>query len=287
MIKITADSTCDLPAELLERLNVTAAPLYTLVDNESYRDGVDIAPEDIFRFTEAGRRVRTAAANQYDYERLFERFAGDHEAVIHIAIGQQYSACYGNACLAAEGFSNVYVVDSRNLSSGSGHIVMDAAEMAQSGLPAEEIASALGEIIPRVDASFIIENLDFLRRGGRCSGLEAAGARLLMIKPCIEVVYGEMRVGKKYRGSFEHCLEHYAHDRLAGCGDIDYSRAFITHPGCEPETVGLVHKIVASLAPFEEIIETRAGCTVSCHCGPATLGVLFKRTRPKTVLAVR
>lgn len=287
MIKITADSTCDLPAELIERLNVTPAPLYTLVDNQSYRDGVDIAPEDIFRFTEAGHRVRTAAANQYDYERLFERFASDHDAVIHIAIGQQFSACYGNAYLAAREFSNVYVVDSRNLSGGSGHIVMDAAEMAQKGLPAEEILTALGEIIPRVDASFVIENLDSLRRGGRCSGLEAAGARLMQIKPCIEVVCGEMKVGKKYRGSFEHCLEHYAYDRLAGCGDIDYSRIFLTHSACAPETVGLVRGIIASLAPFEEIIETRAGCTISCHCGPETLGVLFKRTRPKTAMTIR
>jgi DegV family protein with EDD domain len=287
MIKITADSTCDLPAELLERLNVTPAPLYALVDGESYRDGVDIAPDDIFRFAEAGRRVRTAAANPCDYERLFERFAGDHEAVIHIAIGQQFSACYGNARLAAQGFSNVYVVDSRNLSSGSGHVVMDAAEMARDGLPAEEIVAALGEIIPRVDASFVIENLDCLRRGGRCTGLEAAGARLLQIKPCIEVVGGEMKVGKKYRGSFEHCLEHYARDRLADCGDIDYSRVFLTHPACAAETVGLVRGIVERLAPFEEVIETRAGCTVSCHCGPATLGVLFKRTHPKTALAVR
>ena len=286
MIKITADSTCDLPAELLSRLNVTPAPLYTLVDDQSYRDGVDIAPEDIFRFTQAGRKVSTAAVNQYDYESLFEAFADDHEAVIHISLGQQFSACYDNARLAARRFSNVYVVDSRNLSSGSGHVVMDAAEMVENGLGVEEILTALNDIISRVDASFVIENLDSLQRGGRCTGLEAAGARLLQIKPCIEVVSGEMKLGKKYRGSFGHCLEHYIHDRLAGCGDIDYSRVFITHPACAPETVGLVRDIVESLAPFEEIIETRAGCTVSCHCGAATLGVLFKRMNPKTALAV-
>lgn len=287
MIKITADSTCDLPADILARLNITLAPLYTLVDDESYRDGVDIAPDDIFRFTKAGRRVRTAAVNQYDYERLFRKFAGEHDAVIHIAISQHFSACYDNACLAAREFPNVYVIDSRNLSSGSGHVVMDAAEMASRGLRAEEIVRALDEIIPRVDASFVIEDLEYLRRGGRCSGLEAVGARLLQIKPCIEVVKGEMKVGKKYRGSFEHCLERYVRDRLALVGDIDCSRAFITHPACAPETVRQVRGLVASLAPFEEIIETRAGCTVSCHCGPATLGVLFKRIRPKTALTVR
>jgi DegV family protein with EDD domain len=282
MIKITADSTCDLSPEILQKLNVTLVPLYALVDDESFRDGVDISPADIFRLYEQGRKVRTAAANQYDYERLFEKFAGNFDAVIHFTIGQQFSACYNNAFIAAQGFQNVYVVDSRNLSSGSGHAVMDAAGMAQRGMRAKEIILKLQEIIPRVDASFVIENLDYLRRGGRCSGLEAVGARLLQIKPCIEVVNGEMRVGKKYRGSFDRCLEHYVRDHLARRETIDFSRVIITHAACAPETVRMVRDLVGSLAPFEEISETRAGCTVSNHCGPATLGVLFKRTRPKT-----
>ena len=287
MTKITADSTCDLSPEILEKWNVTLAPLYTLVDSESYQDGVDITPADIFRCVEAGRKVRTAAANQYDYERLFERFSKDFEAVIHISISQQFSTCFDNARLAALGFPNVYVVDSRNLSSGSGHAVLDAAEMASSGMKADQIVRSLREIIPRVDASFVIESLEYLRRGGRCSGLEAAGARLLQIKPCIEVVNGEMKVGKKYRGSFEHCLEHYVRDQLKGGRDIDFSRMIVTHSGCAPETVRRVHDLVQSLAPFSEILVTRAGCTISGHCGPNTLGILFKRTRPKTAIEVR
>ena len=287
MIKVTADSTCDLSPEILEKCDITLAPLYTLVDTESYQDGVDISPADIFRHAEAGHKVRTAAANQYDYEHLFERFSKDFEAVIHISISQQFSACYSNARLAAQGFPNVSVVDSRNLSSGSGHLVLDAWEMARSGMKADQIVRSLQEIIPRVDASFVIENLDYLQRGGRCSGLEAAGARLLMIKPCIEVVNGEMKVGKKYRGSFEHCLEHYVCDRLEGQRDIDFSRVFITHPACAPEAAQRVHDLVQNLAPFSEILETRAGCTVSGHCGPNTLGILFKRTRPKTAIEVR
>lgn len=284
MIKITADSTCDLSPEILKKHEITLAPLYALVDDESYRDGVDIAPGDIIRFAEAGRRVRTAAVNQYDYERLFDRYARDYDAVIHIAISAGFSACYANARLAAEGFKNVYIVDSRNLSSGSGLVVMDAAEMAARGMTAEKIVTCLQESIPRVDASFVIESLDYLQRGGRCTGLEAVGAKLLQIKPCIEVVNGEMKVGKKYRGSFVHCLEHYARDRLAGRRDIDYRRVFVTHPACDPETVQAVQALVRELAPFEEIAETRAGCTVSGHCGPATLGILFKRTSPKTAV---
>jgi DegV family protein with EDD domain len=287
MIKVTADSTCDLSPEILKRWDISLAPLYVLVDNQSYRDGVDIAPADIFRHAEAGRRVRTAAVNQYDYERLFKRFSRDHEAVIHVSISQEFSACFNNARLAAQSFPNVHVVDSRNLSSGSGHVAADAAEMAGRGMQTEEIIKRLQQIVPRVDASFVIESLEHLWRSGRCSGLESTGARLLQIKPCIEVVNGEMKVGKKYRGSFEHCLEHYVRDRLEGCPDIDFSRVFITHSACQPELVGRVRELVRSLAPFEEIVETNAGCTVSNHCGPDTLGILFKRTRPKTGVEVR
>lgn len=287
MVKITADSTCDLSPELLAKWDITLAPLYALVNGESYRDGVDIAPEDVFRHVESGRRVLTAAVNQYDYEQLFAQYARDCDAVIHIAIGAQFSACYENACLAATLFKNVHVVDSRNLSSGSGHVVLDAAGMAGAGLGAEEIVKALTEIIPRVDASFVVERLDYLRRGGRCSGLEAVGARILSIKPCIEVIQGEMRVGKRYRGSFDRCLEHYAFDRLAEQEGIDFSRVFVTHSPCAPETVRAALRQVGRLAPFREIIETRAGCTVSSHCGPGTLGILFKRTRPKTAVEAR
>ncbi len=286
MTKITADSTCDLSPEILKRLDVTLAPLYAQVDGESYRDGLDIAPADIIRHVEAGRKVRTAAVNQYDYEQLFGRFADDFQALIHIALGQRFSACYDNARQAAQGFQNVYVVDTRSLSSGSGHAVMDAAEMAHSGMRAGDIVRRLQESIPRVDASFVIESLDYLQRGGRCSGLEAIGARLLQIKPCIEVVNGEMKVGEKYRGSTGRCLEHYVRDRLEK-RDIDYSRVFITHSLCPPETVRAVHELVQSLAPFEQTLETQAGCTVSGHCGPGTLGILFKRTRPKTAVETR
>ena len=287
MIKITADSTCDLSPEILRKFGIALVPLYTMVDAESYLDGVDIAPSDVFRHWEAGRRVRTAAPNPNDYERLFDQYASSHDAVIHISISAQLSACFQNALFAAKRFPNVYVVDSRNLSTGSGHLALDAAEMAADGMRAEEIVRRLQEGIPLVDASFVIDNLDYLQRGGRCSGLEAVGARLLKIKPCIEVVNGAMKVGAKYRGSFPHCLEHYIHERLTGRWDIDYRRVFITHSACVPETVSLVSDLVKSLAPFEEVLETRAGCTVSNHCGPETLGILYKRTRPKTAVEVR
>jgi DegV family protein with EDD domain len=277
MIKITADSTCDLSPNILDSMDITLMPLCILVNGKTFRDGVDITPADIFRYVDAeGKSCKTAAVNTYEYERFFNEFSLNYEAVIHICIGSDFSSCYQNAVLAAENFKNVYVIDSQNLSSGSGHVVYEAARRAREGARAQDICHSLEELIPKVDASFVIDRLDYLHKGGRCSGLEAVGAKLLQIKPCIEVIDGKMRVGKKYRGSFERALEHYIQDRLSDTHNIDFSRVFITHPMCSRQTVDIVKELLRNDARFEEIIETPAGCTVSCHCGPNTLGILFK-----------
>ncbi|MGA8943798.1 MAG: DegV family protein [Thermoactinomyces sp.] len=282
MIKITADSTCDLSSEILSTMEITLVPLHVLIDDKVYRDGVDITPEELFRCVgEEGKTCKTAAVNVYEYEKLFSELSPKHEAVIHVSISSDFSSSYQNAVLAAQNFSNVYVVDSRNLSTGSGHIVHDAALMAREGLPAEEIIRRLEESIPKVDASFVIDRLDYLHRGGRCSGLEAIGAALLRIKPSIEVIDGKMKVGKKYRGNLDRCLENYVKDKLSDRQDLDKSRIFITHSMCSEQTVAKVKEAVRRYADFEEIIETTAGCTISCHCGPNTLGILFKRKHRK------
>ena len=282
MIKITADSTCDLSDEILSTMDITLAPLYIMVDGLPYRDGVDITPADIFRYVDKeGKTCKTSAVNVYDYERLFAQFSPQYEAVIHICIGAAFSSCYENAVTAAKGFENVYVINSNNLSSGSGHIVYDAALMARNGAGPKEICEAMAELAPRVDASFVIDRLDYLHKGGRCSGMEALGAKILQIKPSIEVLHGEMGVGKKFRGSFERSLKRYVKEKLSDKKDIDYSRVFVTHPMCSEQTVGKVREALARYAAFNEIIETYAGCTISCHCGPNTLGILFKRKSPK------
>ncbi len=282
VIKITADSTCDLSPEILNTMNITLVPLHVLVDDKAFQDGVDITPAQIFRYVgEEGKICKTAAVNVYEYESLFAELSSEYEAVIHISISSDFSSCYQNAVLAAQSFPNVYVVDSRNLSTGSGHIVYDAALMAKEGLQAKEILRRLEETIPKIDASFVIDRLDYLRRGGRCSGVEAFGATLLRIKPSIEVIDGKMKVGKKYRGSFDRCLEQYLKDKLSNRQDIDKSRIFITHPMCSEQTVAKVKEAIHRYADFEEIIETRAGCTISSHCGPDTLGILFKRKNRK------
>ncbi|MCE5234835.1 MAG: DegV family protein [Clostridiaceae bacterium] len=284
MVKVTADSTCDLTPELLRALDVTLTPLAILVGEQTFHDGVDIVPADIFRYVEKeGKPCSTAAVNVYEYHRLFEELLETYDAVVHINISAEFSSCHQNAALAAKSFENVHVVDSRNLSSGSGHVVCLAAEMAKKGIPAPEIVKALEDVIPRVDASFVIDKLDYLHRGGRCTGLEALGAKLLKLKPSIEVHGGKMTVGKKYMGSFERSLENYVKDKLKDIEDIDLRRVFITHPACPAETVERVRELVRSLASFEEIIETRAGCTISSHCGPDTLGILFIRKTPKAI----
>jgi DegV family protein with EDD domain len=282
MIKITADSTCDLSTKILNDMDITLMPLLVLIGDKVFHDGVDITPAEVFRYVEEeGKSCKTAAANAYEYECFFDAFSPKYEAVIHISIGSGFSSCYQNASMAAKSFMNVYVIDSQNLSSGSGHVVYEAARMARDEANAEDIRRSLEEIIPKVDGSFVIDRLDYLYKGGRCSGLEMLGAKMLKIKPCIEVIGGKMIVGKKYRGSFESCLEQYVRDRLYIKQDIDYSRVFITHPMCSAQIVNKVKETIHRYARFDEIVETPAGCTISCHCGSNTLGILFKRRKRK------
>lgn len=278
MIKISADSTCDLSAELISQHGIEIIPLSIVAEEKAFRDGIDISPAEVIRFVDQEKKLcKTAAINIFEYQRRFESLCADAEALIHICISAEFSSCYQNALEAAKNLDNVFVVDSRNLSTGSGHIVLDAAILAEQGLPAADIVRILEGTIPRVEASFVIDRLDYLRKGGRCSALAAQSAKLLRLKPCIEVTQGKMNVGKKYRGSFESCLKHYVKDRLKGREDIDTSRIFITHCMCSAEIVSMVRKWVCQYQHFDEILETSAGCTVTNHCGPNTLGILFKR----------
>ncbi|WP_199912306.1 MULTISPECIES: DegV family protein [unclassified Lysinibacillus] len=278
MIKITADSTCDLSPELLAEYDITLAPLHVLINEEDFLDGVNITPKDIFHYVGIENKTcSTAAINTYEYEQFFKPFTEQFDAVIHISLGVQFSSCHQNAQLAAQEFSNVFVVDSQNLSTGSGHLVIEAAELAKQGLGAEQIVTQITALASQVEASFIIDKMDYLKRGGRCSSIEAFGATLLKIKPSIEVLGGKMEVGKKYRGNFKGCLEKYIKDRLENRTDVDSSRIFITHSECSDEVIEYVKSLVSEYVQFDEVHITKAGCTVSTHCGPNTLGILFKR----------
>lgn len=275
-IKITATSTCDLSPELVERYQITIVPLYVSFGGKTCRDGVEAGPEDIFRHVEgSGELPSTAAVNIADYQALFEELSPRHDAVLHITIGSEFSCCYQNALVAAEDYSNVYVVDSQNLTTGQGLLVLEAAEAAQRGESIQDILAMLDSLIPKVDTTFVVDKLDYLAKGGRCSSVVALGANLLKLKPCINLVDGRMSVGKKYRGAFDKVLPDYVRDQLDG-KDVRTNRIVIVHTRCDPAIPAAVEQVVREYG-FQEVIHTVAGSTISCHCGPNTLGILFLR----------
>ena len=275
-IKITADSTCDLAKELLDEYNINIIPLSINMGGKSYYDGVEIFPEDIFRHVAAGGEIcTTSAINITDYEIFFEKMLEGYDALIHITISSGFSCCFQNAISAAEKFDNVYVIDSENLSTGHGLAVLKAAELARTGADPKDICDEVNLMVPKIEASFIINSLDYMRKGGRCSSVAALGANLLKLKPCIEVVDGKMQVGKKYRGSFSKCLAEYVKDRLSGRDNLVPDRLFITHTETPDEIVQDVFASVETHGNFKKVTETIAGSTITCHCGPNTLGILF------------
>ena len=277
-IKITADSTCDLNPALLEKYDITLAHLIVNKNGEEFIDGVTITPADIFAHVAAGGDLcSTAALGVGDYQDLFAKFASDYDAVVHISISSEFSSSYQNAYLAATEFDNVRVIDSRNLSTGQGLVVLAACEMGESCTDLDKMCADLVELTGRVEASFVLDQLKYMVKGGRCSSAAALGANLLNLKPCIEVRDGKMSVVKKYRGNFTKCLTSYVKDRLEGREDLDTKRLFITRTPVSEDSYTAVKEAVANYSNFDEVIESEAGCTVSCHCGPGTLGVLFIR----------
>ena len=276
-IRITADSTCDLSPDLIRKYHVGIVPLSVIIDGQVFHDGVDVTPRDIFRASDAGKAVRTAAVNTYEYKEFFNEQLKNADQVVHVCISSEFSTCYADACEASADMDNVFVVDSRNLSTGSGLLVLEGAEMAEQGTDGAEIARILRERAGLVDASFTVRTVEYLRRGGRCSGMEALGAKLLHIRPSIVVADGKMHPGEKYRGRVEHYLKHYIEDRLADDSNIDFKRVFVTHSPSEEGMVSFAIEKIKSCGLFREVLETTAGRTVCCHCGPDTLGILFMR----------
>ena len=277
-IRICADSTCDLSPELVEKYDIGIKPLYIVKDGASFADGLEISPQDIYDHVRAGGAMcSTAAVPVADYEQFFTEQRKGCDALIHFHISSEMSSCYQNACIAAQSVPGVYPVDSRNLSTGIGQLVIAAAELAAEGsMSAEEICSVMLEKREKLDVSFVLDTLEYLRKGGRCSTLAALGANLLSLKPCIEVRNGVMGVGKKYRGTLGKCIVQYVRDRLEGRDDIDLKRIFITDStGFTAEELDAMEAEVRRCQPFEEILHTHAGCTVSNHCGPRCVGILY------------
>lgn len=280
-IVISSDSTSDLGSELIERYNIRILPLGVTLGDKAYKDGVDITPDDIYaHHSKTGELPKTTAANVDESLNYFKELTDGGNTVIHFTISSSMSSTFNNGRIAAMECENVYVIDSQNLSTGAGLLVVAAAEMAKSGMEAEEIVKKIEELVPCVDASFVIDNLEYLHKGGRCSAVAMLGANLLKLKPCIEVKNGAMGVGKKYRGRYADVLKEYVKERIGDASDIDLDRVFVTHAGCDMEIVNMVVDAVKNAADFKEVFLTRAGCTISSHCGADTLGVLFIRKHP-------
>ena len=277
-IKITADSTCDLTPAQLREFDITLMPLTVIKDGVNYLDNVTITPADIFAHVAAGGSLcSTAAGNISDYQELFAKYSNEYDGIIHISLGSGFSSSYQNACLAAEDFSNVRVVDSQNLSTGQGLVVVQAWKLAQTCDSLDQIKADLDAFTEKVEASFLLDRLDYMVKGGRCSAAAALGANLLNLKPCIEVKNGKMGVVKKYRGNYAKCLANYVKDRLTNRDDLDMGLLFLTYTPVSEECLAAVKSAIAAAPKFDEMVEGTAGCTVSCHCGPGTLGVLFVR----------
>ncbi|MBQ2892602.1 MAG: DegV family protein [Oscillospiraceae bacterium] len=277
-IKILSDSTCDLSPEQLKEHDITLARLTVVKDGEAFVDGLTITPADIFAHVAAGGDLCSTTANNIgDYTELFAKYSTAYDGVVLITIGSGFSSCYQNACLAAEDFPNVRVIDSKNLSTGQGHVVLEACRLAKTCSDLDEIAEKLNAFAPRVEASFLLDQLKYMVKGGRCSSAAALGANLLNLKPCIEVRDGKMSVVKKYRGNYAKCLAAYVKDRLADREDIIRDELFLTYTPITDECLAAVKAAIEEHGHFRTVYETTAGCTVSCHCGPATLGVLFVR----------
>lgn len=277
-IKVTSDSTCDLSPALLEKYGITLLPLTVTKNEQAFLDGVTITPMDIFAHVAAGGALCTTAALSIgEYDEFFAPLSREYDAVIHINISSEFSSSHQNACIAAENYPNVRAIDSRNLSTGQGLVVLEACRLAKELDDLDEICRRVREVTGRVEASFVLSQLQYMVKGGRCSSATALGANLLNLKPCIEVSDGKMQVVKKYRGSYTKCLSAYVKDRLSGREDLDLTRIFVTYTTVTEDELKTVMDGVEEFGRFKEVDETVAGCTVSCHCGPGTLGILFIR----------
>ncbi len=279
MIRIISDSTSDLSGELKEKYNIEIIPLHVVMGEQEYLDGVNITPDDIYKWADANKTTpKTSAAAINDCISVMKPIIDVGDEIVAFAISDSMSASGRVMKLAAEEIGateKVTVIDSMNLSTGIGHLVIEAAEMAAAGLSRSEIEAKIKELIPRVRASFVVDTLVYLARGGRCSSVAAMMGSVLKLHPMIVVENGAMSATKKYRGKIDKVVMDYANDLEDELLKAKPDRVFITHSGCDRELVEAVRSYLTGLGRFKEVIETRAGGVISSHCGPGTLGVLF------------
>lgn len=275
-VMITADSTCDLSEELLSRYNVKILPLTILLGEDSFLDGAHYTPADMYsRYRADGTLPKTAAPSLQQINEFFAPILAQGYEIVHLDISSELSSTCNNARIVSAELEGIYVVDSRMLSTGVGLLVIEGAECRDKGMSAAEIAEHLTALTEKVDTSFVLDTLEYMWKGGRCSGVAALGANLLKLKPALEMKDGKLGVYKKYRGSINSVYKQYITERLSG-KKVRPGHVFITESGeIDQSVIDELEALVRQLIPVKEIHHTIAGCTVSSHCGPKTLGVLF------------
>ena len=275
-IIITADSTCDLSQELLERYGIRTIKLMITLGEDTFLDGEGFTPLDMYaRFRKDGTLPKTSAPGVQEFLDFFTQFTDQGYSIVHLDISAELSNTYNAACLAAAELKGVYVVDTRMLSTGVGLLAIEGAECRDRGMPAKEIAQHLRRLTEKVQTSFVLDTLEFMWKGGRCSGITALGANLLHLKPALEMKNGKLGVYKKYRGNMTSVYKQYIKERLEG-RKVRPEHVFITESGeIDEAVVKEIEELVRETIPVKEIHHTIAGCTVSTHCGPKTLGILF------------
>ena len=277
-VQLLADSTCDLALEMIAHYHVDVVPLYVTLDQDSWRDSVDIHAQDIVAYFKQYKQTpKTAAASVADFVQAFTPYVDQEKDILLFTISSGLSATYQNAVIAAQSFPGVTieVVDSANLSTGIALLICKGADWLAEGLGIVEVAQKLRALTPHVKASFVIETLEFLYKGGRCSAIQAVGASILNLKPCILVENGLMRPGVKYRGDQLRVVKRYVQDVLDGIRQPDTTRAFITYSPSEPGLREAAYEMVTAAGIFQEVHYAEAGCVITSHCGPNTLGVLY------------
>jgi len=278
-VKIIADSTCDLSKELIEKYDISIIPLHIVLGDKEYKDGLEIGPDEIYQWSDANKEApKTSAASISDAIELFELTLKDYDEIVCFSISGQMSTTVNVLRMAAEELDaedKIHIIDSENLSTGGGLLVIEAAIMASKGNSGKEILEYIEQLKPYVRASFIVDTLTFLHRGGRCNGVAALAGGALKLHPKIVVENGAMKPDKKYRGKMNSAILTYAKELEPQLRNAKTDRVFITHSGCEEEIIESIRQYLVDLRHFEEILITRAGGVISSHCGPGTLGVLF------------
>ena len=270
---ISTDSPADIPAALVEKYSVAVCPLHVILGGEDKLDGVNVTPDDLVEnYKQTKALPSTSAIPVGEYTDKFAELTADGSSVVHISLSAGVSSSHRNAVIAAEDFDDVYVVDSTLLTTGIAALVVKAAHMAESGMSAAEIAKELETLREKVDVSFVLDNLEFLAKGGRCSAVAALGANILGIRPSLEMREGKLGMCKKYRGKIEKVQLQYVAERIESLGEFDDEFCFMTHSPIDPEQVKALVEAVKATGKFKEVIEADAGCTITAHCGPNCAG---------------